>query len=175
MRSRDPRNDRRRRRGGSAWLGKLAWFWGTTASVPMTIAFVVMARPAVLYAESAPYDAGPPVCDPAAVAACEFDGADGGDVGCTLRGASGRCVFEQCKASDSSVDRTVLTCVLPVPTAPPPPPPPLAPSAPTGQEQPTDPEVGGCASSPTTGLGDGLALASVTIALTAIAWRRRRS
>jgi hypothetical protein len=167
MRSRAPENDRRRRRGAFVWLGKLAWFWGTTASVPMTIAFVVTARPAVLYAESARYDAGPPVCDPAAVAACELDGGDGGDVGCTLRGASGRCVFQRCRASDFSVEHTVLTCVLPVPPAPP--------SAPTDQGQPTDPEVGGCASSPTTGPGDGLALASLTIGMTAIAWRRRRS
>ncbi len=170
-------NDRRQR-GHFRWLRKLSWFWGTAASVPMTIAFVVTARPAILYAESAPYEAGPPVCDPAAIAACELDGGDGG---CTLRGASGRCVFERCREAISSSERNVPTCVLPVPPAPtplpgaPPPAPSAAPSSPTGQGQPTDGEVGGCAASPTTGPGDGLAIASFTIALTAIARRRRRS
>jgi hypothetical protein len=178
MSTEKPGNDAQRQRGGFARFRKLAWFLGTAASVPLTIAFVVTARPAVLYAESAPYDAGPPVCDRAAIAACELDGGDGG---CTLRGASGRCVFEWCREATSSSDRHVLTCVLPVPPAPPPlpgtppPAPSAAPSAPTDQGQPTDPEVGGCSSSPTTGLGDGLALASVTIGLTALAWRRRRS
>lgn len=144
----------------------------------MTIAFVVTARPAILYAESAPYEAGPPVCDPAAIAACELDGGDGG---CTLRGASGRCVFERCREATSSSERNVPTCVLPVPPAPtplpgaPPPAPSAAPSSPTGQGQPTDGEAGGCAASPTTGPGDGLAIALTAIALTAIARRRRRS